>query len=95
MSTQTTYEIHLADVPNVPKHVTTDHVEYFESGIWVQAEAGRTFFPWGRVTMIRETVSGTPAGTEGTPAAETTDEPEDGEEPAQVVADEPIEEPSQ
>lgn len=66
MSATPTYEVHLTDVPNVPKHVETDEIRYYDSGIWVATDDGRTFFPWGRVTMIRE-----PAG-DGEPEAEGT-----------------------
>lgn len=76
MSATPTYEVHLADVPDAPEHVTTDAIHYYDSGVWVETDDGRTFFPWGRVTMIHEPAeSGESAGEEAATARE--DEPAD------------------
>lgn len=55
---QQTYEVHLAsDVAEdlgVDSPVETDHIDYYDSGIWVAVEAGRDFYPYGHVLAIRE-----------------------------------------
>lgn len=79
MSTQTgelTYEVviasDVADELGVDSPVETDHIDYYENGLWVTTAEGRDFYPYDHVLTIRER----PATVETEPpAAEPPSEP--------------------
>lgn len=61
MSTQTTqftYEVVLwSDVAaalGVESPVETEHIDYYDAGLWVTTAVGRDFYPYDHVLTIRE-----------------------------------------
>ena len=72
-----TYHVHLAselvDELDVESPVETDHIDYYDTGLWVSHESGRDFYPYHQVLTIHERPAaertGSGAGTtEGGPA---------------------------
>ncbi|MFB6183996.1 MAG: hypothetical protein ABEI96_05520 [Haloarculaceae archaeon] len=66
--TEAVYEIHLVEgTGDVPATVTTERLDYYDSGVWTALdESGtREFFPYHRITFIRETTESETAGSAG------------------------------
>ena len=71
MSEQTRhYEVHLkadvADELGVGSPIGTEHVDFYDSGLWVAGEGGRDFYPYDNVLTIHERPA--PGGTTETEA---------------------------
>lgn len=52
-----TFEVYLEDDPTGPdleSPVVTDHIDYYETGIWLSLERERVFVPFRTVEAIRE-----------------------------------------
>ncbi|MFB6121879.1 MAG: hypothetical protein ABEJ78_00265 [Haloferacaceae archaeon] len=69
-----TYVVYLtaatvADEPTVESPISTDHIDFYDSGVWVSRDVGRDFFPYERIRLIREGTDGTESGRN---AAEST-----------------------
>lgn len=91
MSQETTYEVYL--VPGAQKDeaalespVVAEHVDFYDSGVWVTHVGGRDFFPYWRIRRISEGEAATaeaddePAGRDGEFATGTDEEDESGRE---------------
>lgn len=56
------YHVHLADDVaaslDLATPIETEHIDYYESGIWVSTADGRDFFPYEHVLTIRERTTG-------------------------------------
>jgi hypothetical protein len=53
----TVYQVYLLeDDPNagVESPVTGRRLDFFDSGVWVECEDSRDFFPYERVSVVRE-----------------------------------------
>lgn len=53
----TVYQVYLLeDDPDagVESPVTGHRLDFFDSGVWVEVEDGRDFFPYERVSVVRE-----------------------------------------
>lgn len=57
-STTQVYEVYLAadvaDELGVETPVETEHIDYYDAGIWVTTDSGREFYPYEHVLTIRE-----------------------------------------
>jgi hypothetical protein len=76
--TDRTYEVHLTEElsADVTSPVTTDRLDFYDSGVWAHGDAGRDFFPYERVAVIREL----PAQADEAAAAETAESTADDDE---------------
>ena len=63
----TTFEVYLKDASTGESPVTSDHLDFYDSGVWVQLYAAREFYPYEQVAKIREVDSATTEADE--PAA--------------------------
>lgn len=50
-TTQPTYEVHLEDAEAA---VSSDSLDFYDSGVWIRTGTGREFNPDGRILKIRE-----------------------------------------
>lgn len=50
------YRVHLTADPTTRESPTveTEHIDYYDSGIWVHLEEGRDFYPYERIAVIQE-----------------------------------------
>lgn len=68
----TAYEVHLTDAVaeqlEVDSPVTTDHVDFYDSGLWVGTRDGRDFYPYEHVLTVRERSTRTRRAGRETPA---------------------------
>lgn len=71
--TDTTYEVHLtqavAEQLEVDSPVTTDRVDFYDSGLWVGTPDGRDFYPYEHVLTVRERSARPLSDGRETPAA--------------------------
>ena len=69
----TTYRIHLREESpdeDVKSPLTTDRIDYYDSGIWVHREEDRLFLPYHQIQLIRE----------GAESEEESEAPEESDE---------------
>lgn len=52
-----TYRVYLREAsphPAVTSPVETDHIEYYDSGVWLDRSGGRVFLPYHQIQLIAE-----------------------------------------
>jgi|GEM_PF-6018055 len=79
------YTVHLradvADELGVESPISTDRIDYYDSGLWVTRESGRDFYPYGHILTIQEREAGQePGGTPDATQAEAEVAAEDADE---------------
>lgn len=81
--TTRTYHVHLREAApaEVEEPIETGHLDFYDSGVWIDRETDRVFFPWAQVAMIREveTLPETDEPDANPEAAAWEDPPERGE----------------
>ncbi len=78
-----TYRVYLREAsphPSVTSPVETDHIEYYDSGVWLDRAGGRVFLPYHQIQLIAEgDPGGEDAGTD-IPVERSETRPEEYEE---------------
>lgn len=69
--TKTTYEVYLSESERTDSPVRSDRLDFYDSGVWVQVDEGREFYPYGRIRKIREVEDGQSGPTGGEEETET------------------------